>query len=239
MSGLRTSSSSYGQFWYGSSTSFPGFLYKKNIGVAGKKSTKMFPGGSPACSCDGTPTYLYNKYTPGSQGIGASGGANRRAKNRLATVCLKPGQGQIKKCFACYSKLGQYTINPNGYTDCLPHIQQPIIKPIIQVISKNKCSMPATYIYITCQRTIYNLQQDLQSGILVITSVNGGGLPQMTYNGITLGDIREVGLLMYVRSNVFIPPYTLNFSKYTKLIASGSSNDTTIVNFGNPANSYY
>ena len=118
MSGLRTSSSSFGQFWYGNSTNFPGFLYKKNLGVAGKKSTKMFPGGVNPCSCDGLPTYLYNKYTPGS-GIGASGGANRRAKNRLATVCQQNAQGQIKKCFSCYNTLGQHTVNPNSYTNCL------------------------------------------------------------------------------------------------------------------------
>ena len=236
MSGLRTSSSSYGQFWYGSSTNFPGFLYKKNLGVAGKKSTKMFPGGSPVCSCDGTPTYLYNKYTPGSQGIGSSGGANRRAKNRLATVCIQSSQGQIKKCFACYSRLGQYTINPNGYTECLPHIQ-PIIQPIIQQIISTKktsqCSVPANYIYVNCQRTVYNLQQDLQSGSLVITQVNSG-LPQMTYNGVTLVNAAEMGNLIYIWSNVFVPPYppyNLNFSKYTKLIATGSSNDTTILNF--------
>lgn len=34
---------SNGQFWYGSSTNFPGFLYKKNVGVGGRRSTKMSP----------------------------------------------------------------------------------------------------------------------------------------------------------------------------------------------------
>ena len=29
--GFRTGSNSYGQFWFGGST-FPGFLYKKNVG---------------------------------------------------------------------------------------------------------------------------------------------------------------------------------------------------------------
>jgi hypothetical protein len=37
---------SNGQFWYGSSTNFPGFLYKKNVGVGGRRSTKMNPGGN-------------------------------------------------------------------------------------------------------------------------------------------------------------------------------------------------
>jgi hypothetical protein len=248
MSNLRTSSSSYGQFWYGSSTNFPGFLYKKNIGVAGKKSTKMFPGGSSVCSCDGSPTYLYNKYTPGSQGIGASGGANRRAKNRLATVCLTQGQGQITKCFACYSTLGQYTINTNGYTDCLtpitviPPQNTPIPQPRQRRPQQSLPSLPSDYFYITNTRTVYNLQQDLQSGSLVIISSSFPA--QITYNGVQFINTSEIGGLLYTLNNVIIPPvnvppYNLNFSKYTKLIATGSSNDTTILNFINPSNSYY
>jgi hypothetical protein len=103
---------SNGQFWYGSATNFPGFLYKKNVGVGGRRSTKMNPGGGVTCNSS---TYLYNKYKPGSSGIGASSIANRRAKNRHATVC----SGQ--KCFPCYTTLGQYsnyTHNPNGYVPC-------------------------------------------------------------------------------------------------------------------------
>ena len=103
---------SNGQFWYGSTTNFPGFLYKKNVGVGGRRSTKMNPGGGVTCNSS---TYLYNKYKPGSSGIGASSIANRRAKNRLATVC----SGQ--KCFPCYTTLGQYsnyTHNPNGFIPC-------------------------------------------------------------------------------------------------------------------------
>ena len=108
-----TGSVSNGQFWFGGS-SFPGFLYKKNIGVGGRRSTKMTPGGNITCN---NPTYLYNKFKPGGGGVGASSTANRRAKNRLATVC----SGQ--KCFPCYPTLGQYsnyTHNPNGFIPCPP-----------------------------------------------------------------------------------------------------------------------
>jgi hypothetical protein len=103
---------SNGQFWYGRSTGFPGFLYKKNVGVGGRRSTKMTPGGNITCN---SYTYLYNKYKPGTGGVGASSIANRRAKNRLATVC------DTQKCFPCYMTLGQYsnyTHNPNGYIPC-------------------------------------------------------------------------------------------------------------------------
>ena len=103
---------SNGQFWYGSQTNFPGFLYKKNVGVGGRRSTKMGAGGNITCN---SATYLYNKYKPGTGGVGASSTANRRAKNRLATVCTE------QKCFPCYTTLGQYsnyTHNPNGFIPC-------------------------------------------------------------------------------------------------------------------------
>ena len=112
MSNFGSGSNSNGNFWYGNSTNFPGFLYKKNLGVGGRKSTKMNPGGNTTCNGS---TYLYNKYKPGSSGVGASSTSNRRAKNRLATVC----NGQ--KCFPCYTTLGQYsnyTHNPNGFIPC-------------------------------------------------------------------------------------------------------------------------
>ena len=103
---------SNGQFWYGSQTNFPGFLYKKNVGVGGRRSTKMGAGGNITCNSS---TYLYNKWKPGQGGVGASSIANRRAKNRLATVCGE------QKCFPCYTTLGQYsnyTHNPNGFIPC-------------------------------------------------------------------------------------------------------------------------
>jgi hypothetical protein len=103
---------SNGSFWFGGSMGFPGFLYKKNTGVGGRLSTKMAPGGNTTCN---GPTYIYNKFKPGGGGVGASSIANRRAKNRLATVCSG------EKCFPCYPTLGQYsnyTHNPNGYVPC-------------------------------------------------------------------------------------------------------------------------
>jgi len=113
MSNFGSGSSSNGQFWYGSTTNFPGFLYKKNVGVGGRRSTKMAPGGNTTCNSS---TYLYNKWKPGQGGVGASSISNRRAKNRLATIC-----NGNNKCFPCYPSLGQYsnyTHNPNGFVPC-------------------------------------------------------------------------------------------------------------------------
>lgn len=106
---VQVGSASYGNFWYGNSTNFPGFLYKKNVGVGGRKSTKFGAGGNKTCNHY---TYLYNKYTPGASGVGASSIANRRANNRRASVCTVN-----KKCGAFYQYLGLYTKpnNQNGY----------------------------------------------------------------------------------------------------------------------------
>lgn len=112
--GFGNGSNSNGQFWYGNTTNFPGFLYKKNLGVGGRRSTKMGPGGNITCNSS---TYIYNKYKPGQGGVGASSISNRRAKNRLATIC-----NGNSNCFPCYMSLGQYsnyTHNPNGSYPCL------------------------------------------------------------------------------------------------------------------------
>ena len=103
-----TSSTSNGNFWYGNSTNFPGFLYKKNLGVGGRRSTKMHPGGNITCNKSNE---IYNKYTPGSGGIGASSISNRRAKNRLAAVCV----AQNNQSSQFYHYLGINSGNPNGY----------------------------------------------------------------------------------------------------------------------------
>ena len=108
--GFGNGSNSNGQFWYGRSTNFPGFLYKKNTGVGARKSTKMAPGGNTTCN---GPTYIYNKYNPGNTGIGAQSTAVRRAKNIKAAVC-----GPKIPCGQFYNYLGRYdnyTSNPNGY----------------------------------------------------------------------------------------------------------------------------
>lgn len=111
MSRFGNGSNSNGQFWYGSSVHFPGFLYKKNVGVCGRRSTKFAAGGN---STTNGHQYLYNKYKSGNSGIGASTISNRRAKNRLATIC----GGVNGQCGPFYSYLGRYspyTENPNGY----------------------------------------------------------------------------------------------------------------------------
>ena len=80
--GVGNGSNSYGQFWFGGS-SFPGFLYKKNTGVGGRKNPKY------GLICN-KPTTLWNKYTPGS-GVGASNIANRRSKMIKASACTTGG----------------------------------------------------------------------------------------------------------------------------------------------------
>ena len=99
-----------GSFWFGPY----GFLFKAKGGGGARRSTKMAPGGNTTCN---GPTYIYNKFKPGGGGVGASSVANRRAKNRLATIC------NTQKCFPCFPTLGQYsnyTHNPNGYVPCPP-----------------------------------------------------------------------------------------------------------------------
>ena len=69
-------------------------------------------------------TTLNNKYRPGSGGVGASNISNRRAKNRLATLC----NGEASRCEAFYNVLGLYNTlglyarNPNGY---VPYSSRP------------------------------------------------------------------------------------------------------------------
>jgi len=110
--GIGTSNNSYGQFWYGGNK-FPGFYFKKNNGVGSRKSTQFTPGGTIICN---QPNEFWNKYKPGTGGVGASTTSNRRAKNRHATICTN------QRCFPCYMTLGQYsnyTHNPNGYYNCI------------------------------------------------------------------------------------------------------------------------
>ena len=104
---FRTGSNSYGQFWFGGNT-FPGFLFKKNIGVAGRRSTQFTPGGTTICN---QPTDLWNKYTPGA-GVGASNVFTRRAKLINATSC-----NNNQKCGSFYAELGQNQIRPSQYTN--------------------------------------------------------------------------------------------------------------------------
>ena len=92
----------YGNYYFGKG----GFFYKKNVGVGGRKNPKY------GMICNQR-QYLYNKYKPGNSGIGAQTTANRRAKNRLSTVCSPE-----KQCGNFYNYLGRYDpylYNPNGY----------------------------------------------------------------------------------------------------------------------------
>lgn len=104
----RISSNSYGQFWFGGN-SFPGFLYKKNVGVGGRRSTQFTPGGTSTCN---QPNEFWNKYKPGGSGIGASTISNRRAKLRLATICNEQGH-----CGRFYTELGQNQIRVSQYSN--------------------------------------------------------------------------------------------------------------------------
>ena len=103
--GSRIGSNSYGQFWFGGNT-FPGFLFKKNVGVGARRSTQMTPGGTTICN---QPTQFWNKYTPGS-GVGASSVATRRAKMINATSC---NRSQV--CGRFLRQLGQNQIRVSQY----------------------------------------------------------------------------------------------------------------------------
>jgi hypothetical protein len=129
MSRFGNGSNSNGQFWYGSSTNFPGFLYKKNVGVGGRRSTKMGAGGNVTCN---NATYIYNKFKPGQDGVGASSIATRRAKNRLASVCYK-SDGQCGPFYKFLGRYNNYTGNPNGYFPFPP--AQNAGKPVTTFIS--------------------------------------------------------------------------------------------------------
>jgi hypothetical protein len=93
--GFGTGSNSNGQFWYGDY----GFLFKKNTGTGARRSTKFAAGGNITCN---SYQYIYNKYKPGTGGIGARPRSNRRALVNRATVCSD------NNCFPGYNYLGQY-----------------------------------------------------------------------------------------------------------------------------------
>ena len=120
--GYRTGSNSYGQFWFGGNT-FPGFLFKKNLGVGARRSTQFTPGGTAICN---QPNEFWNKYTPGS-GVGASSISARRNKMIYATSC---DNGQ--KCGRFYTQIGQNQIKPNFYNN--PGSNLSVYPPADQVI---------------------------------------------------------------------------------------------------------
>jgi hypothetical protein len=95
--GFGDGNNSNGQFWYGNN----GFQYKKNGGGGSRRNPPI------GLICN-KPTYLHNKYKPGTGGVGSSSIAIRRAKNRLATVCDNSNCGR----FYNYLGLGMNFPNP-------------------------------------------------------------------------------------------------------------------------------
>lgn len=186
-SAFGNGSNSNGQFWYGSSLNFPGFLYKKNVGVGGRRSTKFNPGGNVFCNKS---NYFYNKYKPGTGGVGASSIANRRAKNRLATVCVS------HNCFPYYMTLGQYsnyTHNPNGFINLPP--------PPPRIIYNSILINGVTRKYITININSNNLKHS------ILLCFPGGGESETEFlNYTNLGDIN---------SSVIIFEGQISANKYT------------------------
>jgi len=90
-----------------------GFLYKKNTGVGGRRSSRFIPGGG-ARTCIGSvcppKSTFFNKYKAGDTYIGAQPTAIRRAKNIRATVC---GEGS-HKCSESFNRLGVNKYNNIG-----------------------------------------------------------------------------------------------------------------------------
>jgi hypothetical protein len=108
---------------------------------------------------DGNSIDIQNKYTPGSGGVGASSIANRRAKNRLATICGdKPAN-----CFPYYMTLGQYNKssgNPNGFIPFIP----------INTVNNNASTAPNA-------PTLNSLTPTSEHLILNFTLGSNGGSP--------------------------------------------------------------
>jgi hypothetical protein len=97
----RISGTSFGSFWYGKGTNFPGFFFKKNTGVGGRRSTKFSPGGNTTCN---TYQNVNNKYVSGSGVNGAVSSTNyaiRRKMIRNSGNCLN------NNCSINYYFLGQ------------------------------------------------------------------------------------------------------------------------------------
>lgn len=112
MPGFGSGSNPNGQFWYGNSTKFPGFLYKRNNNVGGRRSTLFNPGGNIFCNKS---RYLYNKFRPGTGGVGASNISNRRAKNIHASSCMDVKNAFCGEFHKYLGRYMNYTQNPNGF----------------------------------------------------------------------------------------------------------------------------
>jgi hypothetical protein len=104
--GFGNGSNSNGQFWYGRTQNFPGFLYKKNTGVGGRKNPLY------GLICN-KPTYIYNKFKPGTGGVGGQSRSNRRAQNARATVCADHNCGRFYTYLGLYPRYSYKSID--GY----------------------------------------------------------------------------------------------------------------------------
>ena len=113
---LRRSGQGGGAFAYGPY----GFLYKKKVGVGGRRSTRDIPGGG---SISNRATFIYNQYKPGETGVGSQPTAIRRAKNIRASVCTPEN-----KCDPVYNRLGVNPYNNLGQTPKYP-VNYSIYKP--------------------------------------------------------------------------------------------------------------
>ncbi len=82
------------------------FLFKKNTGVGGRKNPLY------GLICN-KPTYIYNKFKPGTGGVGAQNRANRRAKNARATVCVDHNCGRFYNYLGLYPRFSYKSID--GY----------------------------------------------------------------------------------------------------------------------------
>jgi surface protein len=109
---------------------FVGLRNKRTFKGTFGLGTMMNPGGTVITNVK---TNLYNEYKPGG-GVGASSVSNRRAKNRFATIC------ESGSCFKCYSDLGLYSHNKNGFIECIPFMPSPIPPP-------SSCSLEYSFIY--------------------------------------------------------------------------------------------
>jgi len=131
--GFGNGSNSNGQFWYGGSQGFPGFLYKKNTGVGGRKNPLY------GLICN-KPTYLYNKYKPGTGGIGGQNRANRRAKNNRATICSNNDCGKFYQYLGLYPRYSYKSID--GY---FPYPLPPSIEKDLYFGNYNTISKTLSY----------------------------------------------------------------------------------------------
>jgi len=177
-----------GQFWYGKS----GFLYKKSGGAGGRKNPSL------GLICN-KPTYIYNKYKPGTSGVGASTIANRRAKNRLATVCTNNNCGK----FYNYLGLGAYYQSPfiNPFPEPIPPV--PPVPPVPPIPPIFKGTVIYTFNLLQLQSSLFQRSSfDYRNTLYKYQNVHQIPIPfitdgqQMTYTKQILQDGQLVTVIL-------------------------------------------